>query len=57
MTEKRPGCEKPDCLLTKIAEEVCPVDDCDAATTADCERSDCPVEPAKDCSVSDCPVK
>ena len=57
MAEKPAGCEKTDCILTQPAETVCPVENCEATTPAECEQPDCPVEPAKNCPETDCPAK
>ncbi len=54
--ETTPECEKPGCVMNQPAEEVCPVEDCDAKTPADCEQKDCPVEAPKDCKEPDCPT-
>jgi len=55
MTDKR-ECDKPDCVMGKPAEEVCPEDQCTAPTPAECEKPDCPVQPTE-CEQPDCPEK
>ena len=57
MAEEHPGCDKPDCVMTKPTDIVCPVDSCEAATPAECENPECPVEPVTDCNATDCPIK